>query len=384
MPHRTSLQLLRRAARVQPLPPPEVRRLCAAVQDWREVLDLAGDHGLQGLLYRQCREVLRRTAALNRPFSLLRAAYYGATATTLHLMHVLGVVAAAAAEAKCSFLPIQGALLQALYYPDPGLRPMEDLDLLVLPGSYQRFRRVLRSCGFQRLAPDSATWVRGAAVIDLHRHVVNVERLAARGRLWRFSTMGLWQRARAMPGYPASVRFLCPTDTILALTAHTLKHGFKRLIWVADLRLVLERHLGGSEPEITWEEVLGEARAVGGERAFCYLLQTLRLGLGERLPAVPQSWLDRQAPFDGVERRFLLGVARLQPLPRLGDVMLAYGSPSRRQRLRLLVEACFPHPSALAANYPWLPRPLFALAYLLRMLRLSGFAIDALWRLHRR
>lgn len=381
MPHRTSLQLLRRTARLQPLPPREVGRLCAAVEDWREVLDLASDHGLQGLLYRQCREVLRRTPTLDRPFSRLRAAYYATTATALHLLHVLGVVARAAAAANCSFLPIQGALLQAVYYPDPGLRPMEDLDILVLPGSYQRFRHVLRTCGFQRLGPDSATWVRGAAIIDLHRHVVNVERLAARGRLWRFSTMSLWQRAREMPGYPASVRFLCPTDTILALTAHSLKHGFERLIWVADLRLVLERHLGGSEPEITWEQVMGEARAVGGERALCYLLQTLRLGLGERLPAAPRAWLDRQAPFDGVERRFLLSVARLQPLPRLGDVILAYGSSSLRQRLRLLLEACFPHSSALAASYPWLPRPLFALAYPLRMLQLTGFAIDALWRL---
>lgn len=46
-------------------------------------------------------------------------------------------------------LPLKGSLVSTQYYPDPGQRPMADLDLLIHPGDFEAATRLLAQLGYQ-------------------------------------------------------------------------------------------------------------------------------------------------------------------------------------------------------------------------------------------
>ena len=74
---------------------------------------------------------LGELAADERTFA--RAAYVNTRARSVLLRETLLEVAAVAATEGVPILPLKGALLAFTAYPDPGLRPMGDLDLAVRP-----------------------------------------------------------------------------------------------------------------------------------------------------------------------------------------------------------------------------------------------------------
>lgn len=107
-------------------------------------------------------------------------------------------------------LPLKGALclLQPLY-PAPGLRVMSDLDILVQPDRRAEAVACLQGIGYEPRAergtvlPDAEyPMVRDGVVADLHWQLT---RIRIRGNAER-----VWQRARPLPGLPAST--LLPSD----------------------------------------------------------------------------------------------------------------------------------------------------------------------------
>src|SRR5262245_33252080 len=55
-------------------------------------------------------------------------------------------------KAGIEVLPLKGALLAASYYAEPGLRPMNDLDLLARPEDEPRLVALLAQLGYQPIA----------------------------------------------------------------------------------------------------------------------------------------------------------------------------------------------------------------------------------------
>jgi hypothetical protein len=68
------------------------------------------------------------------------------------LLGELAEVLVACRDAGIMALPLKGSLLATHYYPEPGLRPMNDLDVLVRPADEPRLLLVLGSLGYQPVA----------------------------------------------------------------------------------------------------------------------------------------------------------------------------------------------------------------------------------------
>jgi hypothetical protein len=72
------------------------------------------------------------------------------------LLGDLAEVLAAFDSAGIESMPLKGALLAARYYPAPGLRPMNDLDLLVRPHDEARALAALEGLGYRPIGQSGA------------------------------------------------------------------------------------------------------------------------------------------------------------------------------------------------------------------------------------
>ena len=176
----------------------------------------------------------------------------------------------------------------ARLYPESGLRPYGDLDLLVPPESYAMARgtpNVMR------------------AGVDLH---ARFKELADR------PLDELYRRSQLVALGDVDIRMLGPEDHLRLLCLHMLRHGFWRPTWLCDVGLALDRlpkefdweyFLSGKEQRSSWVMcVLRVAEEILGARLDVQREGRTAIELPEWLvPAVLQAW---GAGHPGYPRRF--------------------------------------------------------------------------------
>jgi hypothetical protein len=147
----------------------------------------------------------------------------------------------------------------AARYPEPGLRPMEDIDLLLPRRDHQRALAALAAAGWRVVRPGGAD--RYDTVL-LHDEVPSLSLELHYGlegtsqRVTALDPEALWERRRpiACAGTPA---FGLPlADELVVLAAHAGKphHGFVRLAWIADLAMIVGDAAESGTP-VDWEHV---------------------------------------------------------------------------------------------------------------------------------
>lgn len=192
-------------------------------------------------------------------------------------------------------MPLKGALLAPLYYPDPGLRALGDLDILIHQRDLPAARQVLGRLGyrfFKRTDKDEA-YLRGdrRALVWAADNVHPVElqyravyefagrTLDLTGDLWR------WSRPLA---YPGGVQCLAPDPA--GTFSHVCTHasadwvlGQGKISQIQDLQVCAARMAGAD-----WEALAGRLN----RRAARFLYPAA--GLAARLAplAVPSEFLE--------------------------------------------------------------------------------------------
>jgi hypothetical protein len=147
----------------------------------------------------------------------------------------------------------------AARYPEPGLRPMEDIDLLLPRRDHQRALAALAAAGWRVVRPGGSD--RYDTVL-LHDEVPSLSLELHYGlegtsqRVTALDPEALWERRRpiACAGTPAFGLQL--TDELVVLAAHAGKphHGFVRLAWIADLAMMVGDAAERGTP-VDWEHV---------------------------------------------------------------------------------------------------------------------------------
>lgn len=162
-------------------------------------------------------------------------------------------------------LVLKGGALMHLLYPDPALRPMSDLDLLVRPADMPRARAVLADLGFigagasaqvNKSLPTVGTYVEGVWVgFELHENLFERGH-SAPGTL---EDLGLRRTFSIGEGGPLA-RTLGYEDTLWHLCEHLRFHTTVflpwRLIWVADIVGMVERF----GEEMDWDDLARRRR----------------------------------------------------------------------------------------------------------------------------
>jgi hypothetical protein len=145
----------------------------------------------------------------------------------------------------------------ALLYPEPGLRPPGDIDLLVRPEDRARAKLALRG----------ATQSVRAYVDFTHSEFAGDEN-------WRDEVFG---RSRLVRLGETPVRVLGPEDHLRFLCLHFLRHSAYRPLWLCDIAAALE----AAPPDFDWHLLLGEDATKRNWVACALDLSRLILGARE-------------------------------------------------------------------------------------------------------
>jgi Uncharacterised nucleotidyltransferase len=166
-------------------------------------------------------------------------------------------------EAGLESLVFKGPAVAARY-PEPGLRPMEDIDLLVPAADHRRALDALRGAGWH---------VARAAGVDhydtvlIHDHVpsfsleVHYGLEKASERVTALDPAALWARRVPLDCAGTPAFGLAQADELVVLAAHAGKpfHGFTRLIWIADLAMIVGDAAARGAP-VDWDGVCAVAK----------------------------------------------------------------------------------------------------------------------------
>lgn len=183
---------------------------------------------------------------------------------------------------------LKGPGIAETFYPDPGLRPYRDVDLLIHESDLARVSALLEERGyadkngevdpephrlhrchgiFQRIFMNEAT----GHVVEVHcDHLQIGLEPVSMDRIWASSAPAVFGKA--------SARVLEPHDLFVQLCVHLHRHGFEHLVWFKDLDLMVRR--GG----LDWGTVRAKAEEQGCLDSISYSLWLLRGQLGTPLP----------------------------------------------------------------------------------------------------
>lgn len=169
----------------------------------------------------------------------------------------------------------------AARYPRPGLRPMEDIDLLLPRADHARALSALGAAGWTivRAAEGEQydTVLTHAEVpslfLELHFGLETASQ-----RVTALDPVSLWahRQPAVLAGTPA---FVLPQDEeLVVLAAHAGKphHGFVRLVWIADIAMIVSAAASDGNP-VDWQRV----RAVAGS-THCVTVVGAALAMARR------------------------------------------------------------------------------------------------------
>lgn len=276
---------------------------------WNEFVAQASYHGILGVIDSAFEESsaiapqLRETATRRRAIEELWHA---------HLVRGLEAAVTILSGAGVPACALKGPVLSARLYPMPSARHCVDIDLLISPDNVERALDAFVAAGFAASNGPSADYLRryghhlslsraATAPIELHFRAYSgfgVE-LPASGML-----------ARAQParfGEAVSVLVLSPEDEFVYLAAHAAGHCFVRLVWLYDLKLLLDKH-----PALDWHQIADRAQAFGVQSVVGYAIRLLEDWLDVGIAGLPAT-LTRRHVRSRIADRLLTEVSTPQP-----------------------------------------------------------------------
>jgi hypothetical protein len=287
----------------------------------------------------------------------LARSYYANAAYYELLLGELKRILAGIERAGVPVVVLKGMALAQVVYPEPALRPMNDIDLLVPAQSLRAAMRVMRQCGYGLRKATYHLLFKGGprqqVSVELHW---NLDRVAS-GQKQAF-LQGVWDRSLVLDGGLGHGLVMSPEDQLLHLAAHlAFQHpgDLSRLIWFYDIHRLLEYRAEG----LQWDALLERARQWQWEGALFYALEGCRQRLGTPLPQGLLQELGRQGTITPKDRQRWLQ----------GWVWEAQAELDWGLRLRLAASLVFPHPEYMRWRYRPRPAWLWPLYYPLRWWR---------------
>jgi hypothetical protein len=272
----------------------------AAWQGWREAVDFdAVDHGstrLLPLVYRNLGPDSFDAEVAGRLKGLYRRSWTHNQLIFKRAAEAIGVLEAAG----ISTLVTKGASLAILSYADVGVRPMDDVDVLVPIDHTADAIEVLSAAGWSPDHDDPLAWTgvhhslgfagRDSGNVDLHWF-----------SLWQpANDTGLWQASVSLELAGVVTRAPSPADQLLLACVHgTPWSPLPPFRWIADAATVVR----GAADQLDWAHLVSEAErrrlTVATGAALAYLRDEFGIAVPEQvleqLGEVPVSRHERAA-----------------------------------------------------------------------------------------
>ncbi len=248
-----------------------------ASQKWDALATWACHHGLGPFLFHHFKNQTKACILPRTVETRLQQAYYSAQAAALVQEQTWIELLNAFKTAGILVLVLKGVALAYTVYPDPVLRPMGDMDLLIHPDHVSQAAIILKQLGFEpkpeplkRINPFNTRWtgessfvrkLQGAVVsVDLHWQLLTIEWLR---HVVKVDLGPLWEHAIPFSLGQAVARTLACEDMLLHTCLHLSLHGFTHFRGYVDILQLLKRG------NLDWQLFVQRART-NGLRLTCY------------------------------------------------------------------------------------------------------------------
>ena len=235
---------------------------------WEHLVLFAELEGVAGFLYHHLRHL--RLAEPPKPtLKRLENITLQSAKNSLAIIVETRALSAMLARAGIPVVALQGLSLIRLY-KNPRLRPLWDADVMVRDSQKGKLKKLLSEAGYRvqiNAYPDLL--FRDGFCVDIHTHILNLERIQSREYIFPKDLTAMWQRAVPLFDEPCGILTLDPYDNFIALAAHALKHGYARLGWLVDLH---ESLLELAVKPAGWEELLERTKSWHQEKIVLYVM----------------------------------------------------------------------------------------------------------------
>jgi hypothetical protein len=323
-----------------------MRWLMSQDVDMDRVIDLAFKEGLAGLLYKCLKDTGLLDTLEEDQKERLQSLYYNTVVFNLKRIHELGTVLAVLNQENIRVVLLQGVALLPQIYDDIGLRPTTDIDLWVLERDFSSLVRILLGHGYERDELYPTTFRKGSTILDLRTHLLWAGRIRARKFLLSKSQECIHNDTRIIDFEGQKVRCLNEYDQVLYLMLHALKHNVERLIWLADIKLLVD-----GWKRFDWEALIYRARELGQEKPVYYTLFLL-LNLFAFQPPVEARHILQGEHLNLLEKKVLQQRIAGSSLPVWAVLLLLTSGKAWSTRLAFMFETFFPMPEVMRQIFP--------------------------------
>jgi hypothetical protein len=358
--------------------------------DWDQILFWAEEHRFGPCLLHSLGQAGLRTNLPGKALGVLEQSYRAATFRSLAVQSEIVRIHQLLEVAGIDHLYLKGSYLAQFAYPEMGLRPMRDIDLLVSPDRALEAFHVLKDAGFLADPADNAhpeafltqsnhlprlTTPRSNIAVEVHTRLTKSDRLTRAETSMEFAALFARSISRDVGG--CRTRFTGASDLLVHLCLHAVyEHQFNNgPLTLCDIRWLL------ATTQIDWPHVWRLAGEQGATRGV-----VLALKLTQR------EWPDLAIDFLGADA--CIGPADAEVLPLAARLMMRsfadrrdvallerVASADTVSRLTFLWRRLFPSASEMALQYPLRPgSPLLYVYHVRRWLRLMGTRLPSIMR----
>lgn len=252
--------------------------------DWDYILETSIAHGVAPLLYWGLGQLKQSTDCDPKiPVSAeaeLAKLFRGNQSRNQRLFRVIDDIVGTFESAGVPALGLKDVQLAKEVYPDPGLRPMGDIDILIHRDNYETATNCLRDLGFTPLPsadiPYTLKYAWGQHFrrasdeiwIDLQWNVVQREWDVYHEGNFDFELERLWRGAKSMQLGTHTILVPNPEDMLFHLCLHLEGHCYSELILFCDI-IELIRHY---EHQLDWAYLIRIAKEYAAESSIYYVL----------------------------------------------------------------------------------------------------------------
>lgn len=340
-----------------------------SITDWVSVIAAAEANGVAPLLYAAIKKSGREDDLLAECIERLRIAYLRSDTANWQALQILQSLLADFDRAAIPVVVLKGGALATTLYPEPALRPMIDLDLLIPRAQIKKADSLLleqgfvspveMSTGFGLELMNYRAYDRGGinpGHIELHWHLFKSPYYCRRVPIQWF-----WDRTTEITINGERTQVLTQPAQFLHLASHfALHHLADGLIWSYDLALLMAHQ---AEP-VDWDVILNAAERFGLVTSLQLALSRVAETWGVIAPATQVARLERFHSFWRDRAAFSLMLA---PRAHARFFLDAVAQPTFFSKVRFCVAHFFPTLEYMRSRYNLKDKRLAPFYYLRRL-----------------
>ena len=209
--------------------------------NWTLILKQANKQGVSPLLY-HCLKSFEGELVSAKVLGELKKNYYATLAKNMALYSELERVLDAFSRKGIEVILLKGAAFATTLYPDIGLRPMKDLDILIHKSNLEKTKKAVASLGYS-LDPSLLSLIKKDLPVEEyyllhHPHLPPYYKkkgriflevhwaLTSRTMPFNIETSGLWERSVDAEISGRKTRILSPEDSLVYMCTHIARHRF--------------------------------------------------------------------------------------------------------------------------------------------------------------